>query len=478
MLSWSAVQQVVTIRSQRHKVVFAMVLMVALILAATLFGILTRPIGFLAAFWPANALLLGLMLRLPYLSSPPGWLLALLAYMLPDLMFGYSIDRAAALAFSNLAFVSCGLLVFQRYNQGAATLDRPAVVLYLLLACVVGAAAATLCGLTLVRAVAPELFTSGLPHMGGFWFTSELVNGILFLPLMLLRTERRQPPREQVEQSSHQALPLLLLIASVLLAVQLDGPGRIGLPVPALLWCALSYSVGLTAMLSSATSIAMMLLIGGTAQHADISDDYIDILISSRLGIALIALGPLAVGCVNSARNQLLARMEFLVSHDHLTSVLGRAGFYARGQSLLGSAISHNLPVAVMVLDIDHFKTVNDRYGHAAGDQVLREFSQVVAQTLRAQDVFGRTGGEEFSVMVEGIGLDSARILAERIVERAAAHAVVLPDGQRLAVTVSIGLAWYESAKMEEIDGMLKAADEALYQAKEQGRNRVVSVVA
>lgn len=478
MLNRAAMQRLLNERSRRYKVAVGLFVMVALIIGCTVFGILTRPIGFLAAFWPANAVLLGLMLRLPYLRTPVAWFLAFLAYITPDLMMGAGIDRAASLACANLAFVSCGVLTFRCFSRGPVTLDRPAVVLHLLLACVTGAAAATLCGLTLVRAVAPQLFSTGLLNMGGFWFTSELVNGILFLPLMLLRPERRQRPDSGAAVSAQKVLPLLVLVASVLLAVELGGPGRLGLPVPALLWCALTYSVNLTAVLSSAASIAMMLMIGGTGANEPVSGHYIDELISTRLGIALIALGPLAVGCVNGARNEVLARLEFLASHDHLTAVLGRAGFYARGQLLVSSATSRRLPLAVMVLDLDHFKSVNDRFGHAVGDQVLREFSQVVEESLRQQDVFGRTGGEEFAAIIEGIHLDSAKGLAERIVCSVARHPIKLPDGQVLNVTVSIGLAWHSEARLDELDVMLKVADDALYRAKEQGRNRAVVVSA
>lgn len=477
MLNRAAMQRLLNERSRRHKVIVGLFFMVALIIGSVVFGILTRPLGFLAAFWPANALLLGLMLRLSYLRTPVAWFLAFLAYITPDLVMGAGIDRAASLACANLAFVSCAMLTFRCLNEGPVTLDRPAVVLHLLLASVIGAAAATLCGVTLVRAVAPELFISGLWNMAGFWFTSELVNGILFLPLMLLRPERRQRP-ESGASGIPSWLPLLALVASVLLAVELGGPGRLGLPVPALLWCALTYSVNLTAVLSSATSIAMMVMIGGTGVGDEVSGHYLDELISTRLGIALIALGPLAVGCVNGARNEVLARLEFLASHDHLTAVLGRAGFYARGQLLVSSATSRRSPLAVMVLDLDHFKSVNDRFGHAVGDQVLREFTQVVEESLRNQDVFGRTGGEEFAAIIEGIHLDSARGLAERIVRSVARHPIKLPSGQMLKVTVSIGLAWHSAARLDELDVMLKVADDALYRAKEQGRNRVEVVTA
>tara|TARA_Y100000748_G_scaffold215067_3_gene180398 strand:+ start:13165 stop:14595 length:1431 start_codon:yes stop_codon:yes gene_type:complete len=458
---------------ERRRMVLGLLLMVALVSGATLFGVLTRPVGFLAALWPANALLLGLMLRLPWLFCPLGWVVALVAYLLPDLVLGTAVGRSVALALSNLAFVAVGAAIFRRFNPGEASLDTPAVVLHVLLACIGGALAATLCGSLLVRAAAPEMFSAGMLHMAGFWFSSELVNGILFLPLMLVRFERRGVLTNARQIAPH-SLPLILLCVSLLLAVQLDGPGRMGLPVPALLWCALSYSVTTTAFLSSLTSLLMMSLISGTLTGEAVSHAYLDALFSTRLGIALIALGPLTVGCVNTARNDLLQRYQYLASHDHLTGVLDRGGFVGRAQPLLNLARERQDSVALMLLDIDHFKSVNDTHGHAAGDLVLQEFARIVEQSLRKQDIFGRTGGEEFSVMVEGVNLQVAQAMAERILRSVAEHPVALADGGPLHVTVSIGLVWYETPTSDELDQLLQQADAALYTAKAEGRNRVV----
>ncbi|UJJ30404.1 GGDEF domain-containing protein [Halopseudomonas maritima] len=473
MTSLSALFSLPQHRLERRHMALGLLLMFALVFGASLFGVMTRPEGFLATLWPANALLLGLMLRLPWLFSALGWVGALVAYLLPDLILGTAPERSAALVLANLAFVAVGAAIFRRFNPGEARLDTPAVVLYILLACVGGALAATLFGSLLVRAAAPEMFSAGMLHMAGFWFSSELVNGILFLPLMLVRFERRSG-LTNARHLAPRSLPLVLLAASLLLAVQLDGPGRMGLPVPALLWCALSYSVTTTAILSSLTSLLMMSLISGTLTGETESHAYLDALFSTRLGIALIALGPLTVGCVNTARNDLLQRYQYLASHDHLTGVLDRGGFVGRAQPLLNLACERQNSVALMVLDIDHFKSVNDTHGHGAGDLVLQEFARVVEQSLRKQDIFGRSGGEEFSVMVEGVSLQVAQAMAERIRRSVLEYSVTLADSGTVQVTVSIGLVWYAAPVSNELDQLLRQADAALYAAKTEGRNRVV----
>lgn len=456
----------------RRRLVLGLALLLALVAGATSLGVLTRPLGFLATLWPANALLLGLMLRLPWLLQPLGWLVALVGYLLPDVLLGTALNRSLSLAMANLAFVAVGVVIFRRFNPGEPRLDSPAVVLHVLLACIGGALAATLCGSVLVRLAAPDMFSTGLLPMAGFWFSSELVNGILFLPLMLARFERRQA-WTALRAAAPQSLPLIALVLSLLLAVELGGPGRIGLPVPALLWCALTYPVALTACLSSLTSLLLMSLISGALPGEEVSHAYLDALFSTRLGIALIALGPLTVGCVNSARNELLRRYQYLASHDHLTGVLDRGGFVGHAAPLLDLARREQGSVVLMLMDIDHFKAVNDTYGHAAGDRVLQAFARVLEQSLRKQDILGRTGGEEFSLLATGLDSDAALALAERIRSSVAAQVVRLDDGRSLRITVSIGLVWCESPQQVALEALMQQADDALYVAKAQGRNRV-----
>lgn len=475
MHSKNAMARILAGKSKRYQLLISLSIMVALVFSASLFGILSRPLGFLAAFWPANALLLGLMLRMPRLVCPAGWLLALLTYMAADVMTGGESLLSFALAITNLVFVATGILLYRRFSPDVPRLATPASVLQLLLVCIVAAFFSMLSGVTLVRWCAPDWFASGLGHMAGFWFTSELVNGILILPLMLTRLERWAGSAElkRGDRTLQYWLPALALAATVLLAVVLGGPGSVGVPVPALLWCALQYSTRMTVVLTSVTSLVMMSTVRIDLQGVMQSEAHLDAIISVRLGIALVALGPLTVACVNSARNELLERFEYLANHDHLTAALDRGGFFARGQHLLGSANSSKSSVAVLVLDIDHFKAVNDTYGHPAGDEVLRGFAQVIEGTLRKNDVFGRTGGEEFAVILEGINRDSALGLATRMLSEVSKLETPVADDKVLQVTVSIGLAWHAQAPLNELDELLAEADKALYRAKAAGRNRV-----
>ena len=127
-------------------------------------------------------------------------------------------------------------------------------------------------------------------------------------------------------------------------------------------------------------------------------------------------------------------------------------------------------PFSICLLDIDHFKSVNDTLGHAAGDAVLHELPSVAGQGLRGVDVFGRFGGEEFLLVLPGTDLEGARLVAERV--RAAIEAAQFPGvpaGRRITVTLGVA----ERAAGEDIRTLLKRADRALYAGKGAGRNRV-----
>jgi diguanylate cyclase (GGDEF)-like protein len=122
------------------------------------------------------------------------------------------------------------------------------------------------------------------------------------------------------------------------------------------------------------------------------------------------------------------------------------------------------------MLDLDHFKEVNDRFGHSAGDEVLRRFVHMLQQRVRKFDIVGRLGGEEFSILLPETPLDQAQVLAERI--RASMQKMQFRFcGQEVTVTVSLGVSQYESKQL--LKDFLQQADEALYEAKRKGRNQV-----
>jgi diguanylate cyclase (GGDEF)-like protein len=124
------------------------------------------------------------------------------------------------------------------------------------------------------------------------------------------------------------------------------------------------------------------------------------------------------------------------------------------------------------MVDLDHFKRINDTWGHHAGDQVLVAASAILMESARQYDEVGRYGGEEFAILLPGVALDDAALVAERIREKIAATRVEV-DGNSIAMSASFGVACYPSPGIENLNDLLKAADKALYAAKESGRNKV-----
>lgn len=160
--------------------------------------------------------------------------------------------------------------------------------------------------------------------------------------------------------------------------------------------------------------------------------------------------------------------LERLSMTDLLTGVLNRHGLQKRSSEILNRAARFGHPVALLMLDLDHFKQINDRHGHLVGDLVLKHFAETIQANLRGSDIFGRWGGEEFLVIAPHLNLNEAEKMAEKL--RSAIEAVEFDSGVHL--TTSIGVSEYNSG--EPASALIKRADHALYAAKEAGRNRVI----
>lgn len=191
-----------------------------------------------------------------------------------------------------------------------------------------------------------------------------------------------------------------------------------------------------------------------------------------RLGMILSSFA-ITVGAVLMMAARLIERLDEEASIDPLTGVLNRRGFEAVASPMLALDARQQLPVALMVMDLDLFKSINDRYGHAVGDIVLREFAVVAAASLRAQDVLARFGGEEFVVLIENGASEHPREVADRLRRRWAEHEIHHQSAV-LRSTVSIGIAAIDPRLPQAIDSAYCRADKALYRAKESGRNCVV----
>jgi len=170
-------------------------------------------------------------------------------------------------------------------------------------------------------------------------------------------------------------------------------------------------------------------------------------------------------------RDAALEALEQASMTDALTELANRRGFWGTATAALDACQRRGAPASVIMFDLDRFKTINDGFGHAAGDEVLREAAAAVRRQVRASDIAARLGGEEFALFCPDTGASQAAALAERVraeIRRSVRH----PAGEAMVVTTSAGVATI-AAGQADLDSALAAADRAMYRAKEAGRDRV-----
>jgi diguanylate cyclase (GGDEF)-like protein len=169
------------------------------------------------------------------------------------------------------------------------------------------------------------------------------------------------------------------------------------------------------------------------------------------------------------AKERTLRLQRDAASTDELTGALNRRGFFAAAQQLMAGHAKNGEPVSALMFDLDHFKSVNDRFGHPIGDETLKLFAAITSSSMRSSDIFARLGGEEFVVLLP-CSLADAAVAGERV-RLAFQGAAGMVAGCPLAATVSVGAASAELC--QDVAALLVAADQALYRAKAKGRNRV-----
>ena len=167
---------------------------------------------------------------------------------------------------------------------------------------------------------------------------------------------------------------------------------------------------------------------------------------------------------------QLLDALCSLTMEDSLTGLFNRRYFDSRLVQEMQRALRDGTPCSLMMVDIDHFKEVNDQHGHQAGDQMLSHVARIMEETLRASDVTARFGGEEFTIILPNTGGGSAQMTGERI--RAAVEASPLKREPPIHATISLGISTYKPPAFVTPEQLIRQADAAMYKAKQAGRNR------
>jgi diguanylate cyclase (GGDEF)-like protein len=217
------------------------------------------------------------------------------------------------------------------------------------------------------------------------------------------------------------------------------------------------------------TLLVTLLAVSLVALHVEVNypADMRDVVRVRALGITVCVTSVISFYCFVQLRKvfQLTLELQSLVDRDRLTNIATRDFFFRRMQ-----AMPQQIGVSLMA-DIDHFKQINDTYGHMAGDKVIQEVARILKANIRESDIVCRFGGEEFVIFLGGLSAQDGFVVAERMRQQVASAQVT--DGQnRIAVSISIGGAGAQRAAA--IEQAIRAADAALYRAKLGGRNRTV----
>jgi diguanylate cyclase (GGDEF)-like protein len=353
-------------------------------------------------------------------------------------------------------------------------MGKPQTILYMFTASLSSAAVAST--LSILRSESLYNNTAVIAWLA--WFSEQFSTNLLLLPVLLAAPRLKQLLRMQINWQLRASMPLLALLFSLVFSVYIGGPGAIAFPIPALLWCAVRYQLFTVTLLTLLTGMTEISSISANLMLYETPNNhnaFLDTLMSARLGIAMLVMGPLILASSIAVNRKLLRRLEHSANHDFLTGVLARNALTRKAGELLEHKHKSKEAVSLLLIDIDHFKQINDTHGHLVGDQVLASFAHIVRRELRHDQLFGRLGGEEFAIILPRALAAQGVALAEhlrQLVQKADLH----PGGKALLnITISVGVASLAMNEVKSWEQLMNMADIALYRAKSQGRNRVES---
>lgn len=450
-----------------------------------------RPDGGVAMIWLPGAVLAAWLAGTEFGE----WALLLIAAALGNVLaaglFGLGWALAPFLTMANLGeAVAVALLARHtvRHHWPDATFEMISIFLLGAILVIPAGSAA------IAAAAVGVLRQAGFVAMFAHWMLAHAVGLVTILPfLMIVLSRLRQPHRRAADHAATPILAGVLIVATMalLMTCVFLQPNRWALAAPVLF--ALFAAVWADALVASAMPMLAALIavpltvsgLGPLAPGLDLSGDRMQL---AQVFVGLLACCSLPVMVEQARRRRELARLARSAAHfqaksqraddlidelrravltDPLTGLPNRRAFFDALATVAGS----DEQAVVAMIDIDHFKAVNDRFGHAAGDEVLRQVAEIARGSFRSADLVARIGGEEFAVILRAITLDQARGVCQRLVDRLSDSRLECPGGP-VRVTISTGIAVIDS----DGDAALASADVALYEAKRNGRSRLVCV--
>ena len=432
----------------------------------------------LGTIWPASGVLLAALMIAPADRTGRYLLAAGIGSLAANLAGGESPWLAATYTLANMAEM---LVTVRLYRLGGAAPPEIAYPERIGRLCLSGLAGA-----------ATSAVIAGVlgDHMSwGFllsWFVTVALGMFIVTPMMLTGwTMVRAENRVRIERSAGEVVALLAAVVVVAAAVFWQSKYPL-LFVPMLVQMIVTYRLGafgatagvlIVAMIASiacATGRGPLLLIGTPLSTIILFIQvYILALLASALPLATLLakrdalLAELRAAYLDASRAA--AQAIVAADTDQLTGLTSRRRVLADLATALERASETDAPLCVALLDVDHFKQVNDRYGHAAGDAVLRRVASAISGTMRAGDIAGRFGGEEFLIVIRDADPVLALTIAEQVRGVIEASARITADGPAVTVSIGVAAAWRHAGA----EALIEQADRALYLAKGAGRNRI-----
>jgi diguanylate cyclase (GGDEF)-like protein len=460
----------------------------------------------IAVLWPANAVLLSAFLLLP---KSQWWLLAIVAFCAELIVSTYAtfpLWAAAGFGLVNVSESALAALLILRWSGTPFAFDRiKNAARFLLFGPILASATAAVPG-ALIYVVLQQDGSAYLSHWRLWWFGDAL--GLLILTPLLIGIARfvqnGLPAADWSRIAEFSLLCAILALVGPLFLQQADGSVFEFYLTPVMMlpfgvWAAVRLGVpGAVLTVALIAVLAVDSLVSGTYPYAASNPQYAVWLTQELLAIVAVVSVGLAVllteisqqnamlekriderteslQAANDALNVANDRLQQLASQDYLTGITNRRFFYENAGRILQRCRMDNSKFSLIMFDLDNFKKINDQFGHETGDEVLRSVVQPIVSVLRPLDLFSRTGGEEFLVLLPSVHIEEATVVAERI-RHAVASAVIDPASGRISVTASVGVAEWDSD--ESLQRLIFRVDEAMYRAKDAGKNCVRLAVA
>lgn len=422
---------------------------------------------------PIDAVIIGLLVRIRSFRKPFIYIIIGFALFINSYLNSDSLPQAVILTISSGFDILLTTILILRLSMMDRHLQHPRAILIIFLICLTSSYCHSLLNCLLLDLQ----MGYGVCSSSNLIFTAELVNTILILPVFLtfpsLDLNRNEIRGLNRKSDVYRVLALFCLLLSLVASILVGGPGAATFPLPALLWVSLYLGLFVTALLTCLTGYTLMLML----QFQIISIAWIggefDPVYSMYIGIALVSLGPLVVASSISFYREQLRNLRHHALFDMLSGALVRSAFNQQAKENIEFSKRYKRSLATMMIDIDNFKRINDTYGHNAGDKIITALGKTISTNIRDTDLFGRVGGEEFALVLQGIPYDSALGIAEAIMRHFSTVPHEIAPHEEIWVTVSIGV--YHTASLEEnLEEVMKKADKALYYAKTNGKNQVV----